>query len=104
MISVTICSPDPSIGEQWRDLVGRASSNVFMDPVALTAASAIGFARVYAVLAWDEGNRPRKLVGAWALRIRKIAPFWPAMLEALPYNYAFLSTPVIDPQFIDDVI
>jgi hypothetical protein len=36
--------------------------------------------------------------------MRKIAPYWPVVLEALPYNYAFLSTPVIDPQFVDEVV
>jgi hypothetical protein len=29
---------------------------------------------------------------------------WPALLEALPYNYAFLSNPVVDPAFLRDVI
>jgi hypothetical protein len=104
MISVTICSPNPAIGEQWNELITRASSNVFMDPAALTAASDTKFAKIYMLLAWEEGQTPRKLVGVWALQMRKIAPFWPALLEALPYNYAFLSSPVIDPHFIDDVI
>jgi hypothetical protein len=103
MISVTICSPGATLGEQWRDLVGRARANVFMDPVALIAASEAGFAKVCMLLAWEEGT-PRRLVGLWALRIRKVAPFWPPLLEALPYNYAFLSTPVVDPQVVDDVI
>jgi CelD/BcsL family acetyltransferase involved in cellulose biosynthesis len=104
MVSVTICSPGSAIGEQWRDLVRRAPSNVFMDPAALTAASITHFARIHLLLAWDERQTPAKLVGLWALRIRKIAPFWPAVLEALPYDYAFLSTPVIDRGFVDDVI
>ena len=103
MVSVTICSPGSAIGEQWRDLVSRAPSNVFMDPAALTAASATDFAKIYLLLAWDQTQTARKLVGLWALRIRKIAPFWPAVLEAPPYDYAFLSTPVIDPGFVDDV-
>jgi CelD/BcsL family acetyltransferase involved in cellulose biosynthesis len=103
VISVTICSPSRAIGEQWRDLVSRAPANVFMDPVALIAASDAGFAKVCMLLAWEE-RAPRRLVGLWALRIRKVARFWPGLLEALPYNYAFLSTPVIDPDFVDDVI
>ena len=45
-----------------------------------------------------------RLVGIWALRLRKIAPLWPAVLDALPYNYAFLSSPVVDPAFIDEAI
>src|SRR4051812_27242485 len=88
VISVTICSPGATLGEQWRDLVSRAPANVFMDPVALMAASEAGFAKVCMLLAWEEGT-PRRLVGLWALRIRKVAPFWPTLLEALPYNYAF---------------
>jgi hypothetical protein len=66
-------------------------------------ASDTGFAKICVLLARHE-ETPPGLVGLWALRIRKIAPCWPALLEALPYNYAFLSTPVIHPQFIDDVI
>src|SRR3954468_22282249 len=91
MVSVTICSPSPALREPWRDLISRAPSNVFMDPVALTAASATGFAKIYVLLASDEGQAPGKLVGLWAFRMRRIAPFWPAVLEALPYEYAFLS-------------
>jgi CelD/BcsL family acetyltransferase involved in cellulose biosynthesis len=104
MVSVTISSPSPAVAEPWGDLVTRAPSNVFMDPAALVAASATNFANVHVLLAWDEVQGRRKLVGLWALRTRKVAPFWPATLEALPYNYAFLSTPVIDPAFIDCVI
>lgn len=75
-----------------------------MDPVALTAASVTGFANIHLLLAYKEGRAPRRLAGLWALRMRKIAPFWPAVLEALPYEYAFLSTPVIDPQFTEEVV
>ena len=51
------------------------------------------------LLAWAEDSGPRKLVGVWALQLRKLAPLWPTMLEALPYNYAFLSSPVVDPAY-----
>jgi hypothetical protein len=104
MISVTIDSPNPGICPQWNDLIRRASSNVFMDPAALQAACETNFATIRMLLAWEQGAEPRKLVGVWALRLRKVAPFWPVVLEALPYNYAFLSSPVVDPAFIDDVI
>jgi CelD/BcsL family acetyltransferase involved in cellulose biosynthesis len=104
MISVTICSPDLNIASPWEDLIRRASSNVFMNPVALRAACDTGFARVHMLLAWEEGAEPKKLVGVWALRQRKIAPWWPQLLEALPYNYAFLSSPVVDPAFVAQVI
>ena len=83
MISVTIDSPNPDLGPHWDDLVRRASSNVFMNPAALEAACATGFARIEMLLAWEEGAGGRKLVGVWALRLRKMAPFWPTVLEAL---------------------
>ena len=104
MISVTIASPDPDIGPYWDDLVQRASSNVFMNPAALQAATETNFAGIRMLLAWEAGAEPRRLVGIWALRLRKIAPLWPAVLEALPYNYACLSSPVVDPAFMDEVI
>ena len=104
MISVSICSPSRAIADQWADLAGRASSNVFMDPAALTAASDMNFAKVQMLLAWEEDASPARLVGVWALQMRRIAPFWPVLLEALPYNYAFLSSPVVDPAFVTEVI
>lgn len=104
MISVSICSPSRAIAEQWKDLAGRASPNVFMDPTALLAASEMNFARVQMLLAWEEGPAPARLVGVWGLQLKKVAPFWPVLLEALPYNYSFLSNPVIDPAFVTEVI
>lgn len=104
MISVTIDSPNPDLGPHWDDLVRRASSNVFMNPAAIEAARVTGFAGIEMLLAWEEDGGARKLVGVWALRLRKIAPFWPTVLEALPYNYAFLSSPVVDPAYVNAVI
>jgi len=104
MISVTIDSSIPDIGPHWDDLVRRASSNVFMNPAALQAACGTDFARIQMLLAWEEGADGRRLVGVWALRLRKMAPFWPMVLEALPYNYAFVSSPVVDPAYVDAVI
>ncbi|WP_309177629.1 GNAT family N-acetyltransferase [Bradyrhizobium sp. Ash2021] len=75
-----------------------------MNPAALMAACETGFADIQMMLAWEKGAEPRRLVGVWALQVRKVAPFWPALLEALPYNYAFLSSPVIDPAFVEEVI
>lgn len=104
MISVNLCSPTLDLKAAWDDLVRRASANVFMDPAALTVADRTGFARVKVLLAWDDSTGLKRLVGVWALQVRKIAPLWPAVLEALPYNYAFLSSPVIDPMFVDAII
>ena len=33
-----------------------------------------------------------------------ITPLWPSFLAAPPYDYAFVSNPVIDPDFMDEVI
>jgi CelD/BcsL family acetyltransferase involved in cellulose biosynthesis len=104
MISVSICSPSQDIAGPWNDLVLRASANVFVNPAALRAACETGFADDLMLLAWEQGAEPRRLVGAWAMRSRKRAPFWPTLLEALPFNYAFLSSPVVDPAFVSDVI
>jgi hypothetical protein len=104
MISVTIGSPNPDIGPQWDDLVRRANSNVFMDPAALMAAAELDFARIVVLLAWEEGEGDRRLVGLWALQLRRPLPFWPALLEALPHYYAFLCSPVVDPGCVDEVI
>ena len=75
-----------------------------MNPAALTAARETNFAGIRVLLAWDQGGQSRRLVGVWALQLRKLAPFWPVVLEALPYNYAFLSSPVVDPAFADEVM
>jgi CelD/BcsL family acetyltransferase involved in cellulose biosynthesis len=104
MISVTIDSPSLDVAPQWDDLVQRASSNVFMNPAALQAVHDTGFAKIVMLLAWEQGAAPRKLVGAWGLQLRKAAPLLPAVLEALPHYYAFLSSPVVDPAFADEVI
>ncbi len=75
-----------------------------MNPVALTVANESGFASIHVLLAWDDSTGLKKLVGIWAFQVRRISRLWPAVLEALPYNYAFLSSPVVDPAFIRDVI
>jgi CelD/BcsL family acetyltransferase involved in cellulose biosynthesis len=93
MISVEIRAPDLAIVPYWDTLVRRASPNVFMHPAALCAAASAGFAPIHMLLAWDAGE----LVGLWALRERRAAPFLPAFLVAPPYDYAFVSSPVIDP-------
>ncbi len=96
MVSVRICSPaELDIAAQWDDLVRRAAPNVFMNPAALKAAHDTAFSKIHVLQAWDGDS----LVGLWALRERKISPLWPAHLEALPYDYAFLASPVIDPAF-----
>ena len=104
MISVSICSPNTDLATAWAGLVTRASSNVFMEPTALRVAETTGFADVNMLLAWDDAATPRRLVGLWALQVKRIASFWPSVLDSRPFNYAFLSTPVIDPAYVDDVM
>lgn len=104
MITVTIDSPNLDLGPAWDDLVARASSNVFMNPAALAAAGGTRFADIRVLLAWAQDGAGRRLAGVWALQLKRFAPLWPAVLEGLPYNYAFLSSPVVDPAFADEVV
>jgi hypothetical protein len=104
MISVSFCPPEQIGTTLWRDLLARATPNAFANPVALKAAIDTRYADIRMLLAWDDGEGVAKLVGLWALRLRRVAPFWPPLLEALPYKYAFLSNPVVDPSFMADVL
>jgi CelD/BcsL family acetyltransferase involved in cellulose biosynthesis len=99
MISVEIRAPDPTLVPHWDALARRTAANVFMHPAALCAAAAAGFAVVHVLLAW-EGET---LVGLWALRERRFG-FLPAFLATPPYEYAFVASPVIDPQHADAVM
>jgi len=103
-ICVDIGSPDVKDAAQWDDLCRRAAVNVFLCPAALNAAHVSGFAKIHVLRAWDGDAQPRQLVGVWAFEERRIAPLWPAFLAAPPYDYAFVSTPVVDPAFMDAVI
>ena len=103
MISVTVSSPDLDIAEQW-DSLSQKAANVFMNPVALKAASETMLAVISVLLAWDIGMEPSKLVGIWAVQAKNILPWWPAFAEALPYEYAFLSTPMVHPDYADEVM
>jgi CelD/BcsL family acetyltransferase involved in cellulose biosynthesis len=104
MISVDIGAPDPTMCEQFDALAKRAAPNVFMHPAALGAVATAGFAQIHVLQAWAGDGAARKLVGFWALRERRIAPFWPRFLTSPPYDYAFVSSPVIDPDVADAVM
>ncbi len=104
MISVTVHSPSFELGTDWDDLMSRAHPNVFMSPAALRAADVTMFAKVHLLLAWDDRTQPRRLVGLWAMQQRRSWPFWTSVLDALPFEYAFLSSPVIDPDVAADVM
>jgi CelD/BcsL family acetyltransferase involved in cellulose biosynthesis len=103
-IEVEIGAPGADIAAHWERLASRAAANVFMSPAALNAASATKFAKVHVLRAWDTSAAEKQLVGLWAFEERGIAPLWPAFLAAPPYDYAFVSTPVVDPEFMDEVI
>jgi len=75
-----------------------------MNPAALIAAEATDFAILRVLLAWEIDAEPRRLVGVWALQRRRVGGALPVILEALPHFYAFLSTPVVDPEYVDRVI
>ncbi len=104
MLSVIIGVPDAALIEHWEDLRQRAAGNVFMHPVALAAAAALGFAQIHVLLAWFEDATSRRLVGCWALRTRGLRPLWPRSLGAPPYDYAFVANPVVDPAHADAVM
>lgn len=86
-------------GPAWDALVA-AGGNGFMHPVALAAAARETGADIVTLSAWIE----EALVGFWALRLRRPQPFLPAQLEALPYEYAFLSTPLLAHRHADAVM
>lgn len=102
-VTVTICSPGQAIAEHWAALNHRAAANVFMNPAVLTIAHATGFAQVHMLLAWLKGAQPERLVGVWAMQEVNFTPLL-SFLSTPPYNYAFLSNPVIDPEFMDEVV
>jgi CelD/BcsL family acetyltransferase involved in cellulose biosynthesis len=103
-VTVSFGSPDQDIAEHWMALSGRAAVNVFMNPAALMAAHTTGIAEVFMLLAWTQDAQPKRLVGIWAVRKARLAPIWPSFVAAPPYSYAWVSNPVIDPEFMDEVV
>jgi CelD/BcsL family acetyltransferase involved in cellulose biosynthesis len=104
VISVRIGPPDPALSDAFEALARRAAPNVFMHPAALAAATARSFARVRVLEAWHGENAARTLVGLWALGEQRVARFWPRLLVAPPYDYAFVGGPVVDPDHADAVL
>lgn len=103
-IEVEICPPGADIAAHWDALARRAPPNVFMSPVALNAAAETKFSNVRVLLAWDRSSAQEQLVGLWAFAVKKLAPLWPVILAAPPYDYAFVSGPVVDPAMMESVI
>jgi CelD/BcsL family acetyltransferase involved in cellulose biosynthesis len=103
-IRVDIGPPDPTMAAAWEDLVTRANGNAFMNPAALTAAATGKLADIHVLLAWSDSSEQRKLIGLWALQALRLFWLGPLILAAPPYDYAFLSTPVIDPGYLEEVV
>jgi CelD/BcsL family acetyltransferase involved in cellulose biosynthesis len=108
-VTVSISSPELEIGGHWAALIARAPGNVFMNPAALRTAHATGFADIHMLLAWVQENAAQengaqRLIGLWALSRMHITPLWPSFLAAPPYNYAFVSNPVVDPAYTNQAI
>jgi CelD/BcsL family acetyltransferase involved in cellulose biosynthesis len=101
MISVTLAKPDASLEAHW-DALRPFAHNVFLHPAALRAASETMIAVITVLLAWDLSVEPNKLVGLWAVQGRQLF-LWP-FLEALPFNYSFLSTPILNPDYAEEAM
>jgi CelD/BcsL family acetyltransferase involved in cellulose biosynthesis len=100
---VEFCSSINDVAEQWTHLCERAAPNVFMNPAALNAARETGFSRLHVLLAWLRGAQPDRLVGVWALQETHL-PLQRPFLTTTPYEYSYLSAPVVDPEFEEEVI
>lgn len=103
-VTVKFCSPSHDIAQQWAALSRRAAANVFMNPAALKVGNATEFAQVHMLLAWLRDAQPERLIGLWAVREARLTPLWTSYLAAPPYRYAWLSNPVIDPDFMDEAV
>ena len=103
-LHVEIREPDEDLAPDWHALVGRAPGNVFVDPVGLKAVRDSGFAQPLVLLAWDRSASPARLVGLMALRTQRTPGLLSQHLCSLPHDHAFISSPVIDPAYADDVV
>jgi len=62
-ISVEIRPPGFDLLDPWNKLAARLDANVFMHPLALNAATETEFAEIHVLVAWEEGELPRRPVG-----------------------------------------
>jgi len=102
MISIAVGQPEAAMIAPFEALRQRAGANAFMHPAALLAASTLGFAQIHVLRAFDDADG--KLVGFWALRERRVGALWPRFLASPPYQYCFVSNPVLDPACADAVM
>lgn len=96
------------IDADWRDLTARADApNVFMHPQLLRhAGDAHAGTRHVALLAWQDCAGSHRLAGVWAFAIgRAPQSMLPVpVLSAPPVPHAYLATPVIDRECIDQAL
>ena len=95
------------IQADWRDLISRADvPNVFMHPVLVALSACYPNTRSVALLAWREIGGRQQLVGFWAFALgrapRSIIPI--SVLAAPPFPQAYLASPVIDRDFLDETL
>ena len=93
------------IQPEWRDLAARADvPNVFMHPMLIALGACYPGVRCRTLLAWQERNGRKTLVGCWAFAAgrapRSIIPL--SVLAAPPFPHAYLSAPVIDRDALDE--
>jgi CelD/BcsL family acetyltransferase involved in cellulose biosynthesis len=93
---VEIAAGATDLADAWRVLVAKASTNVFMNPAAVAAAEGHGYADPRVLAAWDRSGAVPALIGVWAMQATRPLPFGGRVLSLPPYDYAFVSSPVID--------
>jgi CelD/BcsL family acetyltransferase involved in cellulose biosynthesis len=92
------------IQSDWDDLLRRtASPNVFMNPDLVRLASeAYPDRTIRALLAWHEEDL--RLVGVWAFAVRRPQGAFVPVLAAPAMAHAYLATPVIDRDRLDETL
>lgn len=100
-VEITAAGRFSALTGDWNALVARADlPNVSMHPAVVQAACDSG-EDVRVVLAWRDGGpagRPR-LVGVWALAVRRLFRRWPTPVLCAPIKPSLiLGAPVIDPE------
>ncbi len=95
------------IQADWRDLAARADvPNVFMHPILVALSTCYPNIRCRTLLAWQQGDGGRKLVGFWAFAAgrapQSIIPL--SVLAAPVFAHAYLSAPMIDRDALDETL
>jgi len=108
-ITVEIAAGDRLAGleSDWLSLTGRAdSANIFMNPTLVRLAGEAYPSSCCALLAWQDKDAHRQLVGVWAFAMAR-APHSIIPVTALttpPMPHSYLGTPVIDRDCLEQVL